>query len=98
VVFPRDADFVTVNAAPGGSVVGRQRCFEVTLLSIQIKLQDPTAIAQVGQHVSQIIAGASNFFPPEGHNLHLSLCADTGDGKAVEMAFHLDYGEYQLGG
>ena len=70
---------------------------QAAVFFLQVELQDAAAIGEVGVGIGEIVFGTTDLVFPERHNLHHPLRADARDGEAIEMTFHLDNGQHQLG-
>src|SRR3989344_3937062 len=73
------------------AVVTRQRRVQLAALLVEVVLEDGAAVAQIGLHVNQAVAGAADFLQPERHHLHQSARAGGRDREAVEVALDLDH-------
>jgi len=76
----------------GRAVIALQGFADVAMGAVQVVLEDGTTEPQIGGLLEQVAVGLAAQFQPEGHDLHESLGAGMGYGKAVKIAFHVDDG------
>src|SRR3989442_550640 len=99
---------VAPHAAPGAdhhvgifglaqrSVIATQRAKQVPFFTIEVVLQDDTAVAKVVAQTEQVIALAADQSHPEGHDLHVASGTRARYGVFAKIALDLDHRQHEL--
>src|SRR5206468_11542294 len=73
-----------------------QRAKQVPFFTIEVVLQDDTAVAKVVAQTEQVIALAADQSHPEGHDLHVASGTRARYGVFAKIALDLDHRQHEL--